>query len=128
MFKPMHIDGRRMIDGFISDPLPVSAADDAQSVLALGFMSPMPRRIDIPSRLLAQTTSAMTNNLMHARLATARANGMRLVEIFPKLERRVGLFDTGAMSYLVQAGRRATEEMLPEIGALLDQTPRLVAA
>jgi NTE family protein len=128
MFKPMHIDGRRMIDGFISDPLPVSAAADAAAVLALGFTSPMPRRINIPSRLLAQTTSAMTNNLMHARLATARANGMRMVGIFPKLERRVGLFDTGAMTYLVQAGRRATEEMLPAIGALLDRSPRLVAA
>ena len=128
MFKPMHIEGRRMIDGFISDPLPVSAAVDAATVLALGFTSPMPRRIDIPSRLLAQTTSAMTNNLMHARLATARANGMRLVEIFPKLERRIGLFDTNAMPYLVEAGRRATEAMLPEIGALLDRGPRLVAA
>lgn len=128
MFKPMHIEGRRMIDGFISDPLPVSAASDAANVLALGFTSPMPRRIDIPSRLLAQTTSAMTNNLMHARLATARANGMRLVEIFPKLERRIGLFDTNAMPYLVEAGRRATEAMLPAIAALLDRTPRLVAA
>jgi NTE family protein len=128
MFKPMHIEGRRMIDGFISDPLPVSAASDAANVLALGFTSPMPRRIDIPSRLLAQTTSAMTNNLMHARLATARANGMRLVEIFPKLDRRIGLFDTNAMPYLVEAGRRATEAMLPAIAALLDRTPRLVAA
>ena len=128
MFKPMHIEGRRMIDGFISDPLPVSAAVDAATVLALGFTSPMPRRIDIPSRLLAQTTSAMTNNLMHARLATARANGMRLVGIFPKLERRIGLFDTNAMPYLVEAGRRATEAMLPEIGALLDRGPRLAAA
>jgi len=128
MFKPMYIEGQRMTDGFISDPLPVSAADDAKSVVALGFTSPMPRRVDIPSRLLAQVTSAMTNNLMHARLATARANGMRLVGIFPKLERRIGLFDTNAMPYLVEAGRRATEEMLPEIGALLDRTPRLVAA
>jgi len=128
MFKPMTMDGVRLIDGFTSDPLPVSAAADAQLVVALGFPSPMPKRIDGPTRLLAQVTSAMTNNLMQARLACARAQGMRLVEISPKLERRVGLFDTQAMPYLVEAGRLATEEKLPEIMALLDRSPRLVAA
>jgi NTE family protein len=42
MFKPVHIGGRRLIDGFIADPLPVSAAADARTLLALGFESPMP--------------------------------------------------------------------------------------
>jgi NTE family protein len=128
MFKPMKINGMRLIDGFTSDPLPVSAAADAQLVVALGFASPMPRRIDVPTRLLAQVTSTMTNNLMEARLAAARATGMRLICIFPKLERRVGLFDTDAMPYLVEAGRRATQEKLPQIRAMLEHTPRLVAA
>jgi len=128
MFKPMNIDGLRLIDGFTSDPLPVSAAADAKQVVSLGFPSPMPRSIDIPSRLLAQVTSAMTNNLMQARLACARAEGMKLIEIWPQLERRVGLFDTEAMPYLVEAGRRATEEKLSEIQAAMDRSPHLVAA
>jgi NTE family protein len=128
MFKPMMLNGMRLIDGFTSDPLPVSAASDARCVLALGFASPMPRRIDLPTRLLAQVTSTMTNNLMQARLDAAHATGMRLISIFPKLERRVGLFDTDAMPYLVDAGRQAAEEKLPQIMAMLDHTPRLVAA
>jgi NTE family protein len=128
MFKPMKIGGLRLIDGFTSDPLPVSAAADAKLVVAPGFPSPMPRRVDVPSRLLAQVTSTMTNNLMQSRLACARAKGMKLIEISPKLDRRVGLFDTQAMPYLVDAGRRATEERLPEIQALLDRSLRLVAA
>ncbi len=122
MFKPMKIDGVRLIDGFTSDPLPVSAAADAQCVVALGFPFPMPRRINTPSRLLAQVTSAMTNNLMQARLAYARASGMRLVEISPTLDRRVGLFDTEAMTYLVEVGRRATEEKLPDIIKMLESS------
>jgi protein disulfide-isomerase len=72
MFSPVHLDGRRLIDGFVADPLPVSAAIDAKAVLALGFESPMPYRIDGPSRMLAQVTSALTNNLMQARLAEAQ--------------------------------------------------------
>jgi NTE family protein len=128
MFKPVHIDGRRLIDGFVTDPLPVSAATDAHAVLALGFESPMPCRVDGPSRLLAQVTSALTNNLMQARLAEASGGGTRLLSLVPHLERRVGLFDTEAMPYLVDAGRRATEAALPAIHAQLRRAPQLAVA
>ena len=128
MFKPVHIDGRRLIDGFVADPLPVSAAADAHTVLALGFESPMPHRVDGPSRMLAQVTSALTNNLMQARLAEASAGGTRLLSLVPHLERRVGLFDTAAMPFLVDAGRRATEAALPAIHALLHRAPQLAVA
>ena len=129
MFAPHFIEGQRVIDGFVSDPLPVSAAQDASAVLALGFDAPMPKQVNGPSRLLAQVTSAMTNNLMRARLAAAESAGMRLLRIEPTLERRIGLFDTDAMPYLVERGRQATEAILPSIFKLLEQhKPRLVAA
>lgn len=125
MFAPVQIDGRRLIDGFVADPLPVSAALDAHAIVALGFEAPMPRRIDGPSRLLAQITSAMTNNLMKARLAAAAVHGTRLLSIVPTLERRVGLFDTKAMPYLVEAGRQAARDHLAEVHALVAGTPGL---
>jgi len=56
---------------------------------------------------------------MQARLAEAGAGGTRLLSLVPRLERRVGLFDTAAMPYLVDAGRRAAESALPAIHALL---------
>jgi len=78
--------------------------------------------------MLAQVTSALTNNLMQARLAEASAGGTRLLSLVPRLERRVGLFDTAAMPYLVDAGRRATEAALPAIHALLHRAPQLAVA
>jgi NTE family protein len=128
MFAPHCIDGVRVIDGFVSDPLPVSAAQDANAVLALGFDAPMPQRVNGPSRLLAQVTSSMTNNLMRARLAAAESAGMRLLRIEPTLERRIGLFDTEAMPYLVNEGRKATELALPRIYKLLERKAALLAA
>jgi NTE family protein len=77
--------------------------------------------------MLAQVISAMTNNLMQARLGEANAGGTRLLSIVPRLERRVGLFDTDAMPYLVDAGRRATEAHLPAILALLKRAPHLTS-
>lgn len=128
MFAPHYIEGRRVIDGFVSDPLPVSAAQDAKAVIALGFDAPMPKQVNSPSRLLAQVTSSMTNNLMRARLAMAESAGMRLLRIEPALERRIGLFDTAAMPYLVEQGRKATQTALPAIIRLMEQQPHLVAA
>lgn len=121
MFAPKMLDGRRLIDGYVSDPLPVVAASDARYVIALGFNAPMPKLVNGPSRLLAQLNSSLNNNLMHARLNAAEAGGMRLLRVFPELDRRVSLFDTEAMPYLVEAGRRATEEALPKIWALLER-------
>jgi hypothetical protein len=85
-------------------------------------------RDDGPSRMLAQVTSALTNDLMQARLAEAHGGGARLLSIVPRLDRRVGLFDTEAMPYLVEAGRRATHAALPNILALLQRAPQLAAA
>ena len=128
MFAPVMIDGRRLVDGCLTDPLPVSAAADAHAVLALGFPAPMPHRIDRPSRLLAQVSCSLLNNLMQARLAEARVGGQRLLRIEPQLHQRVGLFDTAAMPALVEAGRRATEAALPAIVDLLNRGPELAAA
>jgi NTE family protein len=119
MFKPGVVNGQRLIDGFVSDPLPVGAAADADAVIAVGFPVPMPSRIDGPSRLLAQLTSAMTNNLMEARLGEARAHGRRLLALQPGLPRRVGLFETAAMQALVAAGRELARAEAPAIQALL---------
>lgn len=65
---------------------------------------------------------------MRARLAAAESAGMRLLRIEPTLERRIGLFDTEAMPYLVEEGRRATEAMLPAICKLIERKPELKLA
>jgi NTE family protein len=127
MFKPGLFDGRRHIDGLVSDLPPEAAAADADAIVAVGFPVPMPGRIDGPSRRLAQLTSAMTNNLMAARLGEARAAGRPLLALQPRLARRVGLFETSAMPALVEAGRQLAYTELPAIRALL-QPPLARAA
>ncbi|MBX3607136.1 MAG: patatin-like phospholipase family protein [Piscinibacter sp.] len=128
LFPSVELDGRRLVDGVISDPLPVGAAADAQVVIALGFHGVMPRRVDRPSRLVAQVSTALTNNLLQARLAAARAAGQRVICVEPVFERHVGLWETAALPACYEAGRRAAAERLPQILALLDQAAAPVAA
>jgi len=122
IFPSVEIEGRRLSDGVISDPLPVSVASDAEVVVALGFRGSMPRRIDRPSRLVAQATTAMINNLQQAHLRAARAAGQRVLSIELELDRRIGLWETRAMPRIFEAGQRAAEARLPEIRALLIET------
>lgn len=123
IFPSVEIDGQRLSDGVISDPLPVAAARDADAVITLGFRGAMPRRIDRASRLVAQVTTAMINNLQQARIEAARAAGQRMLHIEIDIDRRVGLWDTAAMPRIFETGRRAATDQLPAIRRLLDEPP-----
>jgi len=128
IFPSVEIGGRRLVDGVVSDPLPVGVAGDAQVVLALGFEGALPRRPTSAQRLAAQATTAMINNLMQARLAAARAAGQRIVALNLALEQRVGLWETSAMPALCEAGRRAAEACLPDLWAALEGRGESLAA
>ncbi len=108
IFQSVEIGGRRLTDGVISDPLPVSAANDAQLIIALGFRGAMPRRVNRPARLIAQTTTAMINNLQDAQLRAAEAAGQRVLAIELDIDRRIGLWETRAMPRIFEAGEQAT--------------------
>jgi NTE family protein len=116
LWPSVEIDGRRLVDGAVSDPLPVAAASDAQVVLALGFRGDLPRRVLRPSSLVAQVSTAMLNNLYDARLDAARSSrGRSLIELAPVWPRRIGLWETQALPEAFQAGRHAALACLPAI-------------
>jgi NTE family protein len=127
IFPSVEVDGRRLVDGVVSDPLPVAVAADALIVLTLGFKGAMPRRIDRASRLVAQASTALINNLQQARVDAARCAGQHVLEFELALDRRVGLWETGAMPYLYEAGRCAAEVQLAHIAALVDAAARPAA-
>ncbi len=120
IFPSVEIEGQRLSDGVLSDPLPVSAARDAHALVTVGFRGAMPRRIDRASRLIAQVTTAMINNLQEARTEAARAAGQRMLHIELDIDRRIGLWDTSAMSRIFEIGQRAAIAQLPAIRRLLE--------
>lgn len=122
LFPSVALGGRRLVDGVISDPLPVAAAADAAVLLTLGLEGAMPRRVDRLSRLAAQTSTALINNLQEARIAAMRARGACLVELRLELKRRVGLWESGALPEIFDAGWAAGERALPSLRQALAAT------
>jgi NTE family protein len=121
LFPSVEVGGQRLMDGVISDPLPLAAAADADVVVALGFRGAMPRRVDRASRLVARVSTSLINNLYDARLEAARARGQCLIELELDLPSHVGLWDTSALPGACEAGARAAEAALPAIGRALEQ-------
>jgi NTE family protein len=122
VFPSIRIGGRRLADGVLSNPLPISVASDARAVITLGFRGVMPRRIDRPGRLLAQVTTTMINNLQQAHVQAAQAAGQRVLGLELDLDARIGLWQASAIPRIYEAGRRAAHLRLAEIVALLDES------
>ena len=115
LFPAVNFEGRRLVDGVVSDPLPLGAAADAEVVVALGLRATMPQRVDRASQLVAQASTAMLNNLYDARLDAARARGQRLIELELELSQPVGPWGAAALPALYLAGGRAAMVALPAI-------------
>lgn len=122
IFKPWPVDGRMLMDGFISDPMPVGVAmkEGADVIIAMGFESPMQESVKSPARFGFQLSSIMCNNLLKSNFAFhSMAHHSEVIAIIPRFTQRVRLFDTEKIPYIIEEGMRATEDQLPYLRRLL---------
>ncbi|MEO7071916.1 MAG: patatin-like phospholipase family protein [Rhodanobacter sp.] len=123
IWKPWRIGERWLMDGCMSDPMPVDVAirEGADIILAMGFESPYPSRMRSATRFAFQVNSIYTNNLMRARYAFHNlAYHAEIIPIMPEFDRPVRLFDTDQFPYVIEQGVRAIEAQLDYIKCMLD--------
>lgn len=121
-FPPWRVGGRLLVDGVLSDPLPVGVAvrEGASVILAMGFEATYQTSVRSPGRFAFQVSSILTNNLLRAAFSFhGAAHHGEVVPIVPQFAERVGLFDTRRIPYVVREGERAAEEQLPYLRRLL---------
>ncbi len=115
-------NGRLLIDGAASNPLPVNVPirEGVEIILAMGFQSPLPSRIKSVSRYAFYINSLMTNNLLNANFAFHNAvHHAEIISIFPEFERSIRLFDTDQIPYVIAQGEKAMREQLSYVKRLL---------
>jgi NTE family protein len=123
VWKPWEIDGRQLLDGCVSDPLPVDVAirEGADVILAMGFESPYPSKIRSATRYAFQVNSIYTNNLLRANYAFHNlAHHAEIIPVLPDFDRPVRLFDTHLIPYVIKEGERATEAQLGHLHRALE--------
>ena len=122
-FAPVEIDGKVLVDGYVSDPLPISVAikHGARVIVAVGFENPMQTRINSAGRFAFQLSALLANNLLlRARLSFhSMAHHSEVITIIPEFNQRIGLFDTGKVPYIIEAGEAAAREQIDYLKRLL---------
>lgn len=122
-FPPVRFGDRLLIDGFMSDPLPVGVAvrEGADVIIAMGFESVYQERIYSPSRYAMQLSAILSNNLLKAMFAFhGAAHHGEVIVVVPRFTQRVRLFDVDKMPYIMDEGERAMAEQMPYLRRLLD--------
>ncbi len=116
-------NGHLLIDGAVSNPLPVDVAirEGADVILALGFQSPLPSKVKSISRYVFYINSLMTNSLLNSNFAFHNAaHHAEIVPIFPEFERPIRLFDTHEIPYVIEQGEKAMRAQLDYVNRLLE--------
>jgi len=124
IWEPWAVDGKLMLDGCLSAPLPVDVAikEGADVILAMGFESPYPRRIRSATSYAFHVNSIYTNNLFRANYSFHNlAHHAEIIPIVPEFGEPVNLFDTHKFGHVIACGARAAEEQLPYLRQLLAQ-------
>jgi NTE family protein len=125
IFRPWPVDGRLLIDGFMSDPLPVGVAmrEGANVIVAMGFESPYQTSVNSAARFAFQLSSIMTNNLLRSNFAFhSMAHHAEVIPIIPNFPERIRLFDTSKIPLIIEEGERAALAQVPYLRKLLSAT------
>jgi NTE family protein len=124
LFPPQPLDGKLLVDGAVSNPLPVDVAikGGVEIVLAMGFEVPTRTRMRSYAAVSTHLNSIYQNNILRTTFAFSNlAHHGELIPTLPRFEYPLGTFDSDQVPSIIKAGISATEESLPHICRLLGE-------
>lgn len=119
---PQRVGDRHLVDGFLSDPLPVSVAikHGARVIVAVGFEHPLQGQVGSGRGSAVRLNSILANNLLRAKLAFhGAAHHAEMILVFPEFRHRAGQAGNDKWSYLIDEGEEAALQQLPYLHHLL---------
>lgn len=122
IFPPWEIEGRLLVDGAASNPLPIDVAirHGADIVLAMGFTIDYRSRFRSITAVQEQMSSIYMNNIFKNAYAFHNlAHHSEIFPIIPEFDSAISMFDIHKMPHIIDRGREATLEQLPHIKRLL---------
>ncbi|MEJ2487277.1 MAG: patatin-like phospholipase family protein [Anaerolineales bacterium] len=123
IFPPWEIDGRLLIDGGVSDPLPIDVAiqEGADIIIAMGFSLSYRNRFRSMTAVQEQLNSIYMNNILKATYAFYNlAHHAEIFPIIPDFDEPLSMFDVNKIPEIITRGEEATKDQLPHIKRLLD--------
>lgn len=124
IFAPWKIGEQWLVDGAVSNPLPVDVAikNNAEIILAMGFELPTRQRMRSYTAVTTHFNNIYMNTILRSRFAFFNAvHHAEIIPILPVFNRPIGSFDVEQVPYIIEEGERATEEQIPYLQRLLSE-------
>jgi NTE family protein len=124
VFPPLKWNGRLLVDGALSNPLPVDVAikEGSDVIIAMGFELPARRRLNSYAAVAAHINSLYMNNILRSTFAFYNAaHHAEIIPILPAFDRQIGGFDHHQLPYIIEQGEIAAEEQIPYLRRLLSE-------
>jgi NTE family protein len=123
IFPPWEINGRLLIDGNASDPLPIDIAiqKGAGIIIAMGFEMDFRSRLGSMTAVQEQLTSIYMNNVLRASYSFNNlAHHSEIFPIIPEFDGPLSMFDVHKIPMVVAKGAEATRKQIPYIKNMLE--------
>ena len=122
IFPPLEVEGRLLIDGAASDPLPVDVAiqDGADIIIAMGFPLDYRDRFRSITAVQEQLNSIYMNNILTSTYAFYNlAHHAEIFPVIPEFDEVLSMFDVDKIPEVIERGEQTTRVQLPHIKKLL---------
>ena len=122
IFPPWEVNGRLLIDGAVSNPLPIDVAiqDGADIIIAMGFTLDYRSRFRSMTAVQEQLNSIYMNNILTATYSFYNlAHHAEIFPIIPEFSGPLSMFDTDRIPEIIEVGEQAARQQLPYIQRLL---------
>jgi len=122
IFPPWEVNGRLLIDGAASDPLPIDVAiqDGAEIIIAMGFPLDYRSRFRSMTAVQEQLNSIYINNILTSTYAFYNlAHHAEIFPVIPEFDGAVSMFDVNKIPDVIEHGVQAARKQMPHIKRLL---------
>lgn len=122
IFKPIEWNGRLLVDGGLSNPLPIDIAirEGADLIVALGFEMPLQPTVATPGKYAAQMFNILINQLLRKKFAFYNlAHHSEIIAIIPEFEEEIKVNDVEKVPFIIEQGKKETLRHIDYIKRLM---------
>jgi NTE family protein len=121
-FKPLELSGHLLIDGGLSDPLPIDVAikQGADIIIAIGFETPPQPSVSTPGNYANQMFNILVNQLLAKTFAFYHlTHHSEIITILPEFKETIKINDTGKIPFIIEQGEIEARKQIEYLKELL---------
>ena len=122
IFKPLEWEGQLLIDGGLSNPLPIDVAilHGADIIIAVGFETPVQPSVSTPGNYAMQMFNILVNQLLAKSFAFYNlAHHSEIVMIIPEFLEGIKVNEVSKIPFIIEQGEKEARKQIAYLKKLL---------